>query len=376
MRWMTLPTVAMLALTTNLKAEEPAFLKLVGDQPSPGAAAVSSECPPACCDDMCVNRPRLYGSVEYFLVWFENQRLPPLVITAPPNFAGGTAGVNVLLGGSEPIDFGGINAIRSTVGYWLDSQQTWSVEASGFLTETASNLFAAFHDGSPLNPVLLARTNGTLLPVAPVGFPGVLMGGISSSQNTQLWGAEGNTVMNWSDRTNVRTDLLAGFRYFDLDESFDIRNFSQIVNGPFGVNQVDSFDARTQFYGGQVGARTTIGWRQLSLSLVGKIGLGGSHLSAGRAGLTVPTLGLVLPSGVLVTPANAGSDSTDRLAVLSETDIQVGYQWTRWLQTTVGYNFMYLTSAARVGDQIQPVGGINTTDFYTNGFTCGVAMRW
>jgi len=202
------------------------------------------------------------------------------------------------------------------------------------------------------------------------------MGGIVSSQNTQLWGAEGNAVVNWSDRTHMRTDLLAGFRYFDLDESFDIRNFSQIVNGPFGVNQVDSFDARTQFYGGQVGARTTIGWRQLSLSLVGKIGLGGSHLSVGRAGQTTPTLGIAAPFGVLVTPANAGSDSTDRLAVLSETDIQVGYQWTRWLQTTVGYNFMYLTSAARVGDQIQPAGGINATDFYTNGITFGVAMRY
>lgn len=371
---LTLLTLTMLALNSSLRADEPAFLKLVNEQPSP-AAATSGDCAPSYCD-MCANRPRLYGSVEYFLVWFENQRIPPLVVTAPPNFAGGVAGVNVLLGGDEPIDLGGINAIRSTVGYWLDSQQTIGVEASGFLTETASNLFAAFHDGSPLNPVLLARTNGTLLPVAPVGFPGAVTGGIVSSQHARLWGAEANGVMNWSDRTNMRTDLLAGFRYFDLDESLDIRNFSQIVNGPFGVSQVDSFDSRTQFYGGQVGARTTIAWRQLSLSLVGKLGVGASHLSVGRAGQTTPTLGIAAPFGVLVTPANAGSDSTDRLAVLSETDIQVGYQWTRWLQTTVGYNLMYLTSSARVGDQIQPAGGINATDFYTNGITFGISMRY
>lgn len=308
--------------------------------------------------------------------WFENQRVPPLVIIGPPQPQPiGPAG-RILYGGNQPVDFGGLDGIRATAGYWLDSQQTWAVELSGFLTEPISQNLAVVHDGAATNPVLLARTDGTLAIGAIIGLPGVQRGAITVSQDTRLWGAETNIVLNSNDNRRWRLELLGGFRYLDLDESLDIAGFSGPLVGQPNYFQADSFDARTQFWGPQVGSKLSASWGVLSLSVIGKLGVGVSHLSAQRAGQTLDPLGQIVPGGLLVTPFNAGRDTTDRAAALSETTIQVGWQMSRCVAATVGYNFLYLTSSARVGDQISPVGGINATDFYTNGITFGLACRY
>ena len=201
-----------------------------------------------------------------------------------------------------------------------------------------------------------------------------------ASEHTRLWGAEANGVLNWSDSCRGRIDLLAGFRYLDLDESLDLQDFTQSLLFPTTqIIRTDSFDGRTQFWGPQFGSRATFAWGDASLALIGKIGVGVSHLSVDREGETVlPVIRRAVSSrcGVLVNPANAGHDTTNRFAALSETTIQIGYQWTKCIQTTVGYNFLYLTSAARVGDQVQPAGGINATDFYANGITFGLSCRY
>ena len=51
-----------------------------------GTEESKAECA-AQCGDVCCNRPRLYGSVEYLLYWFENQRVPPLVVDRTDWFA-------------------------------------------------------------------------------------------------------------------------------------------------------------------------------------------------------------------------------------------------------------------------------------------------
>jgi hypothetical protein len=365
------PASSPISAITSLKS----MIWPTGSEESKGECAAQ-------CGDVCCNRPRLYGSVEYLLYWFENQRVPPLVaifpVGAPLGLAGGAPGEIVLFGGRK-IDFGGIDSMRVTTGYWLDSQQNFGIEASGFLTEQQAKLFGAVHDGAANNPVILGPTDGTFALGAAVGAPGLFRGGVIASEHTRLWGAEANGVLNWSDSCRGRIDLLAGFRYLDLDESLDVQDFTQSLLFPTTqIIRTDSFDGRTQFWGPQVGSRATLAWGAASLSLIGKIGVGVSHLSVDREGETVlpgnpPG---VTPGGVLVNTANAGHDTTNRFAALSETTLQIGYQWTKCIQTTVGYNFLYLTSAARVGDQVQPVGGINATDFYANGITFGVSCRY
>jgi hypothetical protein len=215
--------------------------------------------------------------------------------------------------------------------------------------------------------------------VSAVGIPGIVSGAVFTGESVRLWGAEANAVRNRRDCSNRRTDWLAGFRYLDFEESLDIRDFARSLIFPAAVSgRVDEFDTRTQFWGGQVGGRAAIAWGRASLALTGKVGLGVSHLTVERRGLTTLNLPeVVLPGGVLVPFTNPiQRDTTDRFSVLSETTIQVGYQWTKWLQTTIGYNGMYLTSAVRAGDQIRPNVGINATDFWAQGVTFGVACRY
>lgn len=349
----------------------PALLQTSADGPS---SAASGGCGVEC-GDVCCRRPRFYGGVEYIMQWFENQRVPPLVVIVPPPAQQIGPASRILYGG-QPIDFGGLDGIRATAGYWLDSQQRWAVELSGFLTEPISQNLAVVYDGADTNPVVLARTDGTLAIAALIGVPGVQRGAVTVSQDTRLWGAESNIVLNSNDCRQWRLELLGGFRYLDLDESLDIAGFSGPLVGQPNYYQADSFDARTQFWGPQFGSKLTAAWGVFSLSVISKLGVGVSHLAVQRTGESLSPLGRIEQGGLLVTPLNFGRDTTDRAAALSETTIQVGWQWSKCVATTVGYNFLYLTSSARVGDQISPIGGINATDFYTNGITFGLSCRY
>lgn len=338
------------------------------------------DCLPAAGCDTCCRRPRVYCSVEYLLQWFKNQNVPPLVVLAPRGSGfgqqAGVPGQFVLAGGDS--HFGGIDGIRATTGYWLDRQQQWALEASGFLTEQAAQLFGAFHDGAAASPVILGRTDGTLAIASGIGVPGLIRGGVTVAEHTRLWSAEGNLVRNLKDHSRLRADLLGGFRYMDLDESLDVFDTSQSLLAPASfLRHSDVFDARTQFYGGQIGARSTAAWGRAALTLVGKLGMGVSHLAVDRGGLTesqiAPGIITAVPLSTLVNGNNC--DTTDRFAVLAETTVQVSYHWTRWLETSVGYNLIYLTSAVRAGDQVNQ-RGIDGSDFYANGITFGVACRY
>jgi hypothetical protein len=109
---------------------------------------------------------------------------------------------------------------------------------------------------------------------------------------------------------------------------------------------------------------------------------------AGANGVTIPGVTAV-EGGLLVNPGNAGRDVRARFAVLPETTVQLGYWITEHLNAFVGYNFLYVSSVARPGDQIDPVigavrpgatahpvGGITGTDFYANSVTLGLGYNW
>ncbi len=56
-----------------------------------------------------------------------------------------------------------------------------------------------------------------------------------------------------------------------------------------------------------------------------------------------------------------GRYSVDRFAVAPEAQFNVGYQFTPWIRGQVGYNFLFLSSVARPGNQID-----NTYDGVTH----------
>jgi len=41
--------------------------------------------------------------------------------------------------------------------------------------------------------------------------------------------------------------------------------------------------------------------------------------------------------------------------VVPEVHVNLGYTWRSWLTTSIGYNFLYLSRAARPGDQFSEI---------------------
>src|SRR5205823_3318224 len=143
-------------------------------------------------------------------------------------------------------------------------------EASGFAIErTSINDFVSDNgavNGTTviLRPFFDANT-GTEAGIMVAGptVPGTII----AQQSTRFWGAEGNFLFNWRDSCQRRTDLLLGFTYYDLLERLAISSFSSTLPPfpPVTLSLNDAIDARSQFYGGQVGLRTK--WTRGKLSL-------------------------------------------------------------------------------------------------------------
>ncbi len=333
-------------------------------------------------DELRRPRPRFYGDLEYVLTWFDDRSPPPLAGNAPPVriqvFP--PPPPNVLYGGT-PTDFGGIDGLRATAGYWLDCQQNLGVEATGFLTERTGTGFAAVHDGAANNPVVLGRIVPTFVgpQLGPlVGVPGELRGGVAVAERTRLWGAEANGIAKGSENCNGRFDVLAGFRYLDLDESLATASTTETIQLPgTPITMLDNFAARTQFYGGQIGARVRRDWGRATASATAKLGFGVSHQAVNRTG-TLTTGTDVAPGDFLV--PSPGRDTTDKFAVVPEGILKVGYRLTERLEVNAGYSILYLTSAARAADQINDgfaaKRGIDSTDFVAQGISLGLGYRY
>src|SRR5262249_49996860 len=84
----------------------------------------------------------------------------------------------------------------------------------------------------------------------------------------------------------------------------------------------------------------------------------------------------------------------DRFAVLPEVGLKAGYRLAPWLRATVGYNFLYLSSAVRQGEQVSRVVDVRQlppaaapipflppfpfrpSDFCAQGFALGLAVSF
>ena len=344
-------------------------------------------------------QPRFYGDVSYMLTWVKNGLNPgPLAIAAPSAGALFGPATATLIGGQDST-FNGQSGARVNVGMWLGSENKFGVEAGGFILQQGSLSSAAGTNGAAANTIL-ARPffNADLVPAGPdaiiIGGPGVTSA-IFERETTRLWGAEANAVLNWRDDCHRRVDLLAGFTYTDLRETLGVTSVSDMTAaGGVTTELDDALNTRNQFYAGQVGARTTWTYGSFTLAMTGKIALGVNHETVDRFGTT--TFGapgaapVAVPNAFLTQTSNAGHLTNNQFAVGLPSQILLGYQVTEHLNAFVGYDFVYITSVARPGDQvdlvmqtnpntgaaIRPVGGIHTAEFWANSLLAGVSFKY
>jgi hypothetical protein len=342
----------------------------------PGCGGCTTCPPPACCSCDCRDGgPVVWLDGEALLWWQRDSRLPPLVTTSPQASLGvlGRPGTRVLFGGT--VDDEERTGGRFRAGVWLDDERTWGLESAFLFLGERSARFSAGSAGAPLlaRPFVDAGTGqqdaeqvaNLAVPSLPLLLP--LTGRVTVTAPSRLWGVEADGVRALARGCSYGIDLLGGFRYLRLDEGLAI---AEDLRVPAGAAQEagthflvdDDFGTRNHFYGGELGTRAAW-WRGAwSLEVLGKVALGVSQQLAdvrGSTQITTPGLGPQnFTGGLLALPSNIGHYSRDHFAVLPEAGVTLGYHLTDGLRATVGYSFLYWSSVARPGDQVDLV--VNT----------------
>lgn len=429
--------IALAAISTSAwAADNPAGRpSSVLDPKSNPCPAPVADCPNV--DWGCGPSSTFWVGGEVLLWWTKANQYPALVTTGIPGAMPGVLGqpgTDVIFGGDldNRMRVGG----RFSGGFWLNHCRTLGIEGNYFFLGSRSSRFDS--NGAlltrPFFDVLSDTQNAQL-----VSYPGIATGQIHASTYSRLQGGElnlfcsprceptcdpcldpcgngQNVTTSCSDCNswnNYRSSVVwfGGFRYLELNEGMSITETSQVnpalpPGSPlFGGSTItinDQFNTRNSFYGGQIGVRTECCWGRMFANVYGKVALGVTQQVVDINGSTIITAPngttVVTPVGFLASGSNSGHFTRDRFSVVSEVGVNLGYQITRHVRSTVGYSFLHWTSVVRPSNQIDiglsgtqiptdarfnPLAGparpgilLNDTDFWAQGISFGLEFRF
>jgi hypothetical protein len=342
---------------------------------------------------------------EALFAWFKSSPTPVPIIT--DNYAD-APGVNVFLGGGST-DTNPNAGLRLTGAYRLDSRV--GVELAGFYIpsrSTSSGVSSTGQAGSidlylPYFDVTRNAEN-----VTEISYWPTYRGSAQATLSNSLGGGELNLTWSMPAQDGWHVDLLGGFRYLQLRESYTITTSSP-YNPPNPAdiwNTTDGFDARNRYYGLQVGARATYDRGPWLGNFAGKVALGTMQQRVSINGFLETNdyndygATQVFPGGYFALPTNSGDHTQSRFAVVPEFALNLGYRLTPEATVLVGYSFLWASSVVRPGDQInrninptqtvswgndppvnpvgpaQPSFSFATTDFWAQTLSVGFAYRF
>ncbi|MCU0978253.1 MAG: BBP7 family outer membrane beta-barrel protein [Pirellulaceae bacterium] len=299
-------------------------------------------------------------SFEYMSTWLEGRYLPPLVSTSPPGTEGVVPGATVLFGG-EDVSGNRQAAGKLSVGGWFDESERLGAGGKFFEVQTETIGFSAASNanGSPL----LARPFYETWPsasggVGPASFlvagqttvgtlPFTLTGDIQAVTQTDVMGAEGYLRYLLYCAPGRRLDLIGGYQFSRVDDRLQINNSTDVQPPIFGAHfeAEDLFDTQNKFHGGELGLLGEFGRGPVTLSVLAKVGLGNMNEVVNIAG------------------PNIGTYKQDKFAFIPEVEIKLNFKLTRHLEATVGYDFIYWSTLALAGEQIDTsAGGLPTVN--------------
>ena len=316
---------------------------------------------------------RWTASSELLLWWVRPMSVPALVTTSSPAFNGvpGLGDTSVIYGnGSVPTSlhtgarFGGT--------YWFDDCHTWGLDASLFFLGRNGKEFAVSTDTYPLLARPFVNANQGIAFSELVAAPGLATGSVAVRSDTQLWGADVNLRRSLLCGPCTKIDLLLGYRYLRLTDEINItESFSRSPGSlaAFGVPTAllgtvsDQFRTINNFHGVNLGLAgetrrgrwTAEGRASVALGTVFQnIEIGGTQNIQFANGTGRATGGLLALPG-----ANIGTFGQNNFGVLPEAGLKLSYDLTSHWKVGVGYNFLYLNSVVRAGQQIDPNLDVN-----------------
>jgi hypothetical protein len=340
--------------------------------------------------------PRHYISLDA-LGWFvQADKLPALVTTSPAGTPQEIAGVlglptTSVLFGNQSVNGGMRPGGRVQGGVWLDPYQSVALEGHYYALATANTNYSVastFNQGPANNPIL-ARPFFNDAPMVNAessvltAFPGYIVppptlppqivnidGSITirESSNLQSAGAGSRFALNPAN-SRARLSGWGGYRYFNLNETISILASSNFGTNPFPfpippgrVESFDSFATRNVFNGGEIGLAANVNLRRWVVSADTRLAMGGMFQSLDIEGRTSAiSNGYIAsyPGGLLAMPTNIGHYTRTRFALIPQVDVKLGYQLFPSLRVNVGYNFTYVSSVLRPGNQIDTT--VNST---------------
>jgi hypothetical protein len=301
-----------------------------------------------------------------------------------------------------PLNFDVAGGVRVFAGAWFDCANTIGVEGSFFDLDRLSAGFGVFDRSGTGSLVINEPVAGAPFSTQ-VSAPGVDTGGVIVGATSRFGGADVNLLYNLYRGNGWTINLLGGYRYLELDETLSITAGSNVfTTTTFSDNAgsllatatpgstitvVDLFKTRNQFNGGQIGAEFQYLCGRFAIGGMAKLAIG-----ATQEIITIDGNTTVFPVNGAPVPLSGGNFATNqigrytqaRFALAPEGGLNVGYQITPWLRGQVGYNFLYLTSVARPGNQIDntfdgvthPLVPMASSTYWAQGITAGFQFSY
>jgi hypothetical protein len=210
-----------------------------------------------------------------------------------------------------------------------------------------------------------------------VAAQGIATGSIASRAEQELWGAEANAWRNVYDNwpgTTLSVDLMAGFRYLDLDLDIAVRRNTVFASDlsafpaflPLAGSRLEereSFATSNRFYGGQVGAAARFYFTdRLAMDAHAKIALGITREEVRIEGSQTRTAPdgtrTVVPAALLALPSQRGRFDQDRFAQVPELGARVRCFVSDHVSLTAGFTALYWSRLVRPAEQLERVANV------------------
>lgn len=352
-----------------------------------------------------VNNPIFWFGFEGLVWWTKNQPVSVPLVTTGPASQGASAGALGMPGTTSldgPLSYSTAGGVRLYAGGWFNYSHTLGMDGSLFiLGEQSAGYNVVDRSGTGAlvinEPVVGAPFN------TQVSAPGVETGSVFVGATGTFGGGDLNFLYNVYRSGIWTVNLLGGWRYLQLNESLNIAANSNLfttttytdnmgnvlATAPPGssVQMLDHFGTRNQFNGAQLGCQAQYQYQRLFLTGAAKFAIGDTYEVVTASGNTtvLPVNGIPvqLTGGNYVT-LQAGRYSTSHFAWAPEIQFNIGYQLTPCLRASIGYDFLYLSSVARPGNQIDntydgvthPLVPLTSSSFWAQGLTLSLQVNF
>lgn len=296
--------------------------------------------------------------VEGLVWWLRDMPAPvPLVTDGVVDLPG----LQTYLGGQD-IGVGATGGMKLMASYALSPGT--KLEGNVFFIPYRSTTNSVTSSGKPgsvdlVVPFYNPTTNqqdGTEISYSPI-----YSGSAQEEYKVGMLGGEINGAWALSPAAPWTVDVLGGFRYLRLRETYTFTTSSPYIPPytPAGVwDTNDRFQTTNDFYGLQAGLRARYDSGTFFGTGTAKLALGAMRQSVDISGslvtddFTTDGTTQTFPGGYFALPSNIGSYSRTQFSVVPEIAFTLGYRFNQAASIYLGYSLLYATNVVRAGNQI------------------------